>query len=224
MFSKIGANVQVHEVVVVCAKGLLYAAVVHLLVLLQVGLAGEAPVADRAGEWFLACVDAAVADELRGHAEGLAALLTLVTLGLRVDAPVVFKRHEVGELLVALGAGEAARLVAVLVVEERAGVAVDAAAVLADVDLARVGFGRRRRPGRRLVLARAPVSAVRLHVALQVGQQAESLATFGAAVAGEPGVGVQGQGISKGLQAQGAVVEVLGVGFLVGEERAGMTV
>lgn len=108
---------------------------VHLLVLLQVGFTGKAPVTDRAGERFFPGVDASVADKLRRHAKGLAALQALVTLRLRVDAPVVFQRHEVGELLEANRAGEVPRLMAVFVVEERAGVTVNAAAVFADVDL-----------------------------------------------------------------------------------------
>lgn len=76
-----------------------------------------------------------VADELGGHAEGLAALQALVALGLRVDAPVVLQGHQVSELLLAHGAEEGARFVAVLVVEEGAGVTVGAAAVLAHVAL-----------------------------------------------------------------------------------------
>lgn len=65
---------------------------------------------------------------------------------------------------------------------------------------------------------------MRLHVALEVRQQTEGLAALGAAVARELGVSVQREGVGEGLQTQGAVVEVLGVGFLVGEEGAGVTV
>lgn len=97
----------------------------------QVGLAREALVAQQAGKGFLFGVDSPVAYELSGHAESLAALQTLVALGFRVDAPVVLEGHQVGELLLADGAEEGARLVAVLVVEEGAGVAVRAATVLA---------------------------------------------------------------------------------------------
>lgn len=107
----------------------------HLLVVAQVGLAGKALVALQAGERLLFGVDASVADELRGHAERLPALQTLVAFGLRVDAAVVLQGHQVGELLLAHGAEEEAGLVAVLVVEQGAGVTVCAAAVLADVAL-----------------------------------------------------------------------------------------
>lgn len=101
----------------------------------QVGLAGKALVALQAGERLLFGVDASVADELRGHAERLSALQTLVAFGLRVDAAVVLQGHQVGELFLANGAEEEARLVAVLVVEQGAGVSVCAAAMLADVAL-----------------------------------------------------------------------------------------
>lgn len=101
----------------------------------QVGLAGKALVALQAGERLLFGVDASVADELSGHAERLPALQTLVALGLRVDAPVVLQGHEVGELFLAHRAEEEAGLVAVLVVQQGAGVTVRAAAVLAHVAL-----------------------------------------------------------------------------------------
>lgn len=101
----------------------------------QVGLAGKALVAQQAGEGLLFGVDPSVTYELSGHAERLPALQTLVALWLRVNAPVVLESHQVGELLLADGAEEGARLVAVLVVEEGAGVAVSAPAVLADVAL-----------------------------------------------------------------------------------------
>lgn len=83
----------------------------------QVGLAGKGFPAALAVERFLLGVDAAVADELRGDAERLATGQALVAPGLGVDAAVVLQRHQVGELLAADGTGEAARLVAVLVVE-----------------------------------------------------------------------------------------------------------
>lgn len=73
--------------------------------------------------------------ELGGHAERLPTLQALIALGLRVDAAVVLECHQVGELFLADGAEEGARLVAVLVVEEGAGVAVSAATVLADMAL-----------------------------------------------------------------------------------------
>lgn len=101
----------------------------------QVGLAGKALVAQQAGEGLLFGVDSSVTYELSGHTECFSTLHTLVALGLRVDAPVVLESHQVGELFLADGAEEGARLVAVLVVEERAGMAVSAATVFADVAL-----------------------------------------------------------------------------------------
>lgn len=135
--SKERVHVQVHEGVVIHAEGGVVglAALVHLLMVAQVGLAGKALVALQAGERLLFGVDASVADELRGHAERLSALQTLVAFGLRVDAAVVLQGHQVGELFLAHGAEEEAGLVAVLVVEQGAGVTVCAAAVLADVAL-----------------------------------------------------------------------------------------
>lgn len=107
----------------------------HLLMVPQVGLAGKALVAQQAGKGLLFGVDSSVTYELSGHAERLPTLQALVALGLRVNAPVVLESHQVGELFLADGAEEGARLVAVLVVEEGAGVAVGAATVLADVTL-----------------------------------------------------------------------------------------
>lgn len=101
----------------------------------QVGLAGKALVAQQAGEGLLFGVDSSVTYELSGHTERLPTLQTLIALRLRVNAPVVLESHEVGELLLADRTEEGARLVAVLMVEEGAGVAVSAAAVLADVAL-----------------------------------------------------------------------------------------
>lgn len=99
----------------------------------QVGLAGKALVAQQAGERLLFGVDSSVTYELSGHAERLPTFQALVALGLRVNASVVLEGHQIGELFLADRAEEGARLVAVLVVEEGAGMAVSAAAVLADV-------------------------------------------------------------------------------------------
>lgn len=135
--SKKRLHVQVHEGAVVQAEGgvVRLAALVHLLMVAQVGLAGKALVALQTGERLLFGVDASVTDELSGHAEGLPALQTLVAFGLRVDAPVVLQGHQVGELFLAHGAEEEAGLVAVLVVQQGAGVTVRAATVLAHVAL-----------------------------------------------------------------------------------------
>lgn len=135
--SKKRLHVQVHEGGVVHAeRGVVrLAALVHLLMVAQVGLAGKALVALQAGERLLFGVDASVTDELGGHAERLSALHTLVAFGLRVDAAVVLQGHQVGELFLAHRAEEEASLVAVLVVQQGAGVTVCAATVLADVAL-----------------------------------------------------------------------------------------
>lgn len=135
--SKERPHVQVHKRVSIHAKrGVVGLCVlVHLLMVTQVGLAGKALVAQQAGEGLLFGVDSSVTYELRRHTERLSTLQTLVALGLRVDAAVVLESHQVGELFLADGAGEGARLVAVFVVEEGASVAVSAATVLADVAL-----------------------------------------------------------------------------------------
>lgn len=97
-------------------KGLL-GILVQLLVVSQVGLAGEPLITEHTGEGLLFSVNASVADELGGHAERLTAFQALVALGLCVDSPVVLQCHQVGKLLLAHGAGKGARFVAVLVVE-----------------------------------------------------------------------------------------------------------
>lgn len=101
----------------------------------QVGLAGKALVAQQASEGLLFGVDPSVTYELSGHAERLSTLQALVTLGLCVNASVVLESHEVGELFLADGAEERTRLVAVLVVEKGASVAISATTVLTDVTL-----------------------------------------------------------------------------------------
>lgn len=65
---------------------------------------------------------------------------------------------------------------------------------------------------------------VHVHVALEVGHQAEGLAALGAAVALHLGVHLQRVRVGEGLQAQGAVVQVLRVRLFVVEERAGVAV
>lgn len=117
------------------ASGQQRALPVHLHVVPQVGLGGEALVALLAGERLLLGVDAAVTDELSGHPEGLPAVGALVAFGLSVDAPVVLQGHQVGELLLARAAEVGPGLVAVLVVEQGAGVAVRATALVTDMGL-----------------------------------------------------------------------------------------
>lgn len=105
----------------------------HLHVVPQVGLGGKALIALLAGERLLLGVDAAVADELRGDPEGLAAVRALVAFGLCVNAPMVLEGHQVGELLLAGAAEVGPSLVTVLVVEEGAGMAVRPATLVTDV-------------------------------------------------------------------------------------------
>lgn len=63
-----------------------------------------------------------------------------------------------------------------------------------------------------------------LHVALQVGDQTEGLATFGAAVTPHLGVYLQSDGVGKCLETQGAVVEAFRVRLFVVEKGAGVAV
>lgn len=130
-------HVQIHKCVSIHAKrGVVGLGVlVHLLMVSQVRLAGKGLVAQQAGEGLLFGVDPSVTYELRGHTERFSTLQTLVALGLCMNAPVVLESHQVGELFVADGAEEGTCLVTVFVVEEGAGMAISAAAVLADVAL-----------------------------------------------------------------------------------------
>lgn len=73
----------------------------HLHVVPQIGPGREALVTLLAGERLLFGVDAAVADERRGHPERLAAVGTAVPFGFGVDPAVVLQGHQVGELLLA---------------------------------------------------------------------------------------------------------------------------
>lgn len=107
----------------------------HLHVVSQVGLGGEALVALLAGEGLLLGVDPAVADELGGHPERLAAVRALITFGFGVNSSVVLEGHQVGELLLARVAEVGPGLVAVLVVEQRAGMAVRPATLVTHVGL-----------------------------------------------------------------------------------------
>lgn len=107
----------------------------HLHVVPQVGLGREALVTLRAGERLLLGVDAAMTDELGGDTEGLATVRALVAFGLSVDPSVVLERHEVGELLLAGAAEVGPCLVAVLVVEQGAGMSVRPATLVTHVGL-----------------------------------------------------------------------------------------
>lgn len=81
-------------------KGLL-GILVQLLVVSQVGLAGEALITENTGERLLFRVNASVAYKLGRHTKGLAAFQALVALGLCMNSPVVLQCHQVGELLLA---------------------------------------------------------------------------------------------------------------------------
>lgn len=107
----------------------------HLLVVAQVGLAGEALVTLLAGKGLFLGVDAPVADELGGHTEGLSTVRALETFGLSVNTPVVLEGHQVGKLLLTGVTEVGACFVTVFVVEEGAGVEVASAALVADVRL-----------------------------------------------------------------------------------------
>lgn len=65
---------------------------------------------------------------------------------------------------------------------------------------------------------------VHLHVALQVGDETEGLATVWAAVALHLGVDLEGDGIWESLEAQGTVVEVFGVCLFMVEQGARVAV
>lgn len=108
----------------------------------EAGGRGEGPLAGAAGQLALPLVDAAVVVELGGDAEGLAAVVAAVAPRLRVDAAVVLQGEQVGVGLEAHGAVVDADGVGVLVVEEGAGVAVGAAALVTPVQVAgeREGF------------------------------------------------------------------------------------
>lgn len=69
-----------------------------------------------------------------------------------------------------------------------------------------------------------PLFSVHVHVALQVREQAEGLATLRAAVARHLGVHLQSDGIRKRLETQGTVVEAFGVCLFMVEEGAGVAV
>ncbi len=89
----------------------------HLHVVPQVGPRREALVTLLTGEGLLFGVDAAVADESRGHPERLVTVGAAVAFGLSVDPSVVLEGHQVGELLLAGAAEVCPSLVAVLVVK-----------------------------------------------------------------------------------------------------------
>lgn len=65
---------------------------------------------------------------------------------------------------------------------------------------------------------------VHLHVALQVCDQTEGLATLWTAVTSHLGVYLQGERIRKCLETQGTVVQVFGVGLFMVEEGASVAV
>lgn len=175
----------------------------HLHVVPQVGPGREALVALLAGEGLLFGVDAAVADQLGGNPEGLAAVGALVAFGLSVDPPVVLEGHEVGELLLTGVAEVGPSLVAVLVVEQRAGVTVGPAALVAHMRLEGLAMAP---PGTDPSHG-ARVESLLLHQGeVQAGPPAQLL--------GAPGSGLLGSGLA-GLRR-------LAVGDLHVEPEAGL--
>lgn len=115
----------------------------HLHVVPQVGPRHKALVALLAGKRLLLGVDAAVADECCGHPERLATVGAPVALGLSVDPSMVLEGQQVGELLLAGVAEVGPCLVAVLVVEQGAGVAVGPPTLAAVEALGTAGRTRR---------------------------------------------------------------------------------
>lgn len=86
-----------------------------------------------AGQLPLLLVDASVVVQLGGDTEGLSAVVATVAPCLRVDTAVVLQGKQVGVGLEAHGAVVDADSVGVLVVKERAGMAVGAATLITSV-------------------------------------------------------------------------------------------
>lgn len=86
-----------------------------------------------AGQLPLLLVDASVVVELGGDTEGLSAVVATVAPCLGVDTTVVLQGKQVGVGLEAHGAVVDADSVSVLVVKERAGMAVGAATLITSV-------------------------------------------------------------------------------------------
>ena len=84
-----------------------------------------------------------MADECCGHPERLAAVGAAVPFGFGVDPAVVLQGHQVGELLLARVAEVGPGFVAVLVVEQGAGVAVRATTLTTDETPGAAGRTRR---------------------------------------------------------------------------------
>ena len=99
----------------------------------EAGLRGEGSLAGPAGQLPLLLVDSSVVVELGGDTEGLAAVVATVSPCLGVDTAVVLQGEQVGIGLEAHGAVVDADSMGVLVVEEGAGVAVGAAALITSV-------------------------------------------------------------------------------------------
>lgn len=99
----------------------------------EAGMRRKGSLAGPAGQLPLLLVDASVVVELRGNTEGLSAVMATVASCLGVDTAVVLQGKQVGVGLEAHGAVVDADSVGVLVVKERAGMAVGAATLITSV-------------------------------------------------------------------------------------------
>lgn len=99
----------------------------------EAGLCGEGALAGPAGQLPLFLVDASVVVELRGNTEGFTAVMATVAPRLGVDTAMVLQGKQVGVGFEAHSAVVDADSVGVFVVEEGAGMAVGAAALITSV-------------------------------------------------------------------------------------------
>lgn len=99
----------------------------------EAGVRRKSSLAGPAGQLPLLLVDASVVVELGGDTEGLSAVVALVAPRLRVDTAVVLQGKQIGVGLETNGTVVDANSVGVLVVQERAGMAVGAAALITSV-------------------------------------------------------------------------------------------
>ena len=117
----------------------------------EAGMRRKGSLAGPACQLPLLLVDASVVVELRGNTEGLSAVVATVASCLRVDTAVVLQGKQVGVGLEAHGAVVDADGVGVLVVKERAGMAVGAATLITSVQrqTKKKQGGKEERGGRR---------------------------------------------------------------------------
>lgn len=99
----------------------------------EAGMRRKGSLAGPAGQLPLLLVDTPVVVELRGNTKGFSTVMATVASCLGVDTAVVLQGEEVGVGLEAHGAVVDADSVGVLVVKERAGMTVGAAALITSV-------------------------------------------------------------------------------------------